>query len=128
MEEFRTEMRNMFQELAAQLRQTISQPEEDQQQQQQDVVPDSAPEQEMIWTSIMEELPAVPAIANTSWAKIYKLAKELRRRAAFMTAGRDLHDIHTVLFLVAHWIHLEQPARNYAAHRLRLLYVAITKG
>jgi hypothetical protein len=45
-----------------------------------------------------------------------------------MTAGRDLHDIHMVLFLVAHWTQLEQPARNYAAHRLRLLYVAITKG
>jgi hypothetical protein len=45
-----------------------------------------------------------------------------------MTAGRDLHDLHTVLTLLAHWDHLLPKAKDYAAHRLRLLYIAITKG
>jgi hypothetical protein len=45
-----------------------------------------------------------------------------------MTAGRDLHDIHTVLFLVAQWPDLHKVARSYTAHRLRLLYIAVTKG
>jgi hypothetical protein len=76
----------------------------------------------------MEELPSAPIIAEASWPKIYKLARELKRRAALMTSGRDLHDIHTVLFLVAHWTSLQHLARNYTAHRLRLLYVVVTKG
>jgi hypothetical protein len=80
------------------------------------------------WASIMEDLPSAPAIQEASWIKIFKLAKELKRRAALMTAGRDLHDIHTVLFLVAQWPDLQQPAKNYTAHRLRLLYIAVTKG
>jgi hypothetical protein len=45
-----------------------------------------------------------------------------------MTAGRDLHDIHTILHAPAHWDSLQQGSRNYTAHRLRLLYIAITKG
>jgi hypothetical protein len=59
---------------------------------------------------------------STSWQKSFK------RRATLMTAGRDMHDIHTTLFLVAHWPDLNQPACNYTAHRLRLLYIAVTKG
>jgi hypothetical protein len=89
---------------------------------------DHQPDLDITWPSVMEELPTAPIIMETSWPKIYKLAKELKRRAALITAGRDLHDIHTVLFLVAHWPHLIQPARNYTAHRLRLLYIAVTKG
>jgi hypothetical protein len=45
-----------------------------------------------------------------------------------MTAGRDLHDIHTVLHLIGHWNELSPVTQFYAAHRLRLLYVPITKG
>jgi hypothetical protein len=45
-----------------------------------------------------------------------------------MMAGHDMHNIHTTLFLVAQWSELHQPARNYTAHRLRLLYIAVTKG
>jgi hypothetical protein len=45
-----------------------------------------------------------------------------------MTAGRDLHDIHTVLHMVSAWEQLPEPAKGYAAHRMRLLYIAITKG
>jgi hypothetical protein len=73
------------------------------------------------------ELPTAPVVPEASWPKIYKLAK-LKRRAALMTAGRDMHGIHTVLFLVAQWPELQTPARNYTAHRPRLLYIAITKG
>jgi ribonuclease BN (tRNA processing enzyme) len=49
-------------------------------------------------------------------------------RVALMTAGRGMHDIHTILITAAHWDHLLPPARHYVAHRMRLLYVAITKG
>lgn len=44
-----------------------------------------------------------------------------------MTAGRDLYDIHTVLHLLAQWPHLPVTQR-YAAHRLKLLYIAETRG
>jgi hypothetical protein len=45
-----------------------------------------------------------------------------------MTAGRDLHDIHTVLHMVSAWEQLLESAKGYAAHRMQLLYIAITKG
>jgi hypothetical protein len=45
-----------------------------------------------------------------------------------MTTGQDLHDIHTTLFLVAQWLGLQPAACNYTAHRLQLLYIAVTKG
>jgi hypothetical protein len=121
MEEFRTEIRNMFSDLATQLRQSLqtqaSQEEDNPLQEQPE---EQQQELDMTWTTIMEELPSAPVISEVSWPKLFKLARELKRRAALMTAGRDLHDIHTVLFLVAHWPQLQQPTRNYAAHRLRL--------
>jgi hypothetical protein len=43
-----------------------------------------------------------------------------------MTAGRDLH--HIVLHLLAHWECIHTVTQQYAARRLRLLYVAVTKG
>lgn len=49
-------------------------------------------------------------------------------RAAIMTTGRDLHDIHTLLHLVGHWAGLDNATRSYRAHRMRLLYIAIAKG
>jgi hypothetical protein len=52
----------------------------------------------------------------------------LKRRAALMTAGRDLHDIHTVLYMAAHWDLLQPSARTYLLRRMRLLYIAVTKG
>jgi hypothetical protein len=39
-----------------------------------------------------------------------------------------LHDIYTVLHLLAHWEVLQASTRNYVVHRLRLLYIAVTKG
>jgi hypothetical protein len=45
-----------------------------------------------------------------------------------MTAEQDLHDIHTVLFMTAHWADLLPPARNFTAHHLHLLYITVTKG
>jgi hypothetical protein len=35
-----------------------------------------------------------------------------------MTTGRGLYDIHIVLYLVAHWEHLHQAAKNYIVHHL----------
>jgi hypothetical protein len=34
--------------------------------------------------------------------KIFMLAREVKHRAAMVTAGRDLHDIHTTLHLLNH--------------------------
>jgi hypothetical protein len=45
-----------------------------------------------------------------------------------MTAGRDLHDIHTTLHLVLFWDSMPQPTRLYTQHRLRLPYLAATRG
>jgi hypothetical protein len=45
-----------------------------------------------------------------------------------MTAGRDLHDIHTILYLVSAWDNLTESAKAHAIHRMQLLYIAITKG
>jgi hypothetical protein len=56
------------------------------------------------------------------------LAKELKRRATMMTAGRDLHDIHTVLHMVSALEQLPGSAKGYAAHRMSLLYITVTKG
>jgi hypothetical protein len=41
---------------------------------------------------------------------------------------RDLHDIQTILHLLAHWDHLQLSTTKYAAHGLPLLYIAVTKG
>jgi hypothetical protein len=41
-----------------------------------------------------------------------------------MTAGRDLHDIHIVLYIISQWPDLALVTRNYVAHRMRLLYIA----
>jgi hypothetical protein len=80
------------------------------------------------WEALGDELPSRSGPADEALPKLYKLAKELKRRAAMMTAGRDLHDIHTILHMVSAWENLPDPARGYAAHRMRLLYIAITKG
>jgi hypothetical protein len=121
----------MFQDLSQQLLQTLQSARQDPQQEpehQEPHPPDEIPEDEPQWASILEDLPAAPVISESSWPKIYKLAKELKRRALLMTAGRDLHDIHTVLFMAAQWTELHQVTRNYVAHRMRLLHIAITKG
>jgi hypothetical protein len=45
-----------------------------------------------------------------------------------MSAGWDLHDIHTTLHLVSYWPELQQATKAYTQHRLRLLYLAATIG
>jgi hypothetical protein len=45
-----------------------------------------------------------------------------------MTAGRDLHDINTVLHPVGHWDELNYTTQNYAAHRLRLAGCTILRS
>jgi hypothetical protein len=44
-----------------------------------------------------------------------------------MTAGSDLHDIHTVLHLLALWPRLPEATQRYAAHRFKL-NIAATRG
>jgi hypothetical protein len=73
------------------------------------------------WPDLLTDLPSPPIGSSTPSARIYKLAKELKRRAVLMTAGRDVHDIHTVLHLAAHWEDLQPATRAYVAHKLRLL-------
>jgi hypothetical protein len=77
---------------------------------------------------LLLELPTSKPDDQDSWPRLFKLARELKRRAALMMAGRDLHGIQTVLHLVGDWASLHKAIRSYAAHRMRLLYIAITKG
>jgi hypothetical protein len=68
---------------------------------------------------------------TTGWRVSYqdrKLAREVKRWAAMMTAGCNLLDIQTTLHLLTHWDHLTQASRNYIAHQLHLLYIAMAKG
>jgi hypothetical protein len=125
--EVREEMQVMFQQFLQQLQETVPamQPQQNSSQQE-EMVPE--PDMELHWEALLDELPAAPHLDDSSWPKVFKLAKELERRAALMTAGRDLHDIHTSIIFAAHWAHLQSYARNYIAHRLRLLYIATTKG
>jgi hypothetical protein len=60
---------------------------------------------------LLADLPAVLDGPPVIPIKIFKLAKELKRRAVLMTAGRDLHDIHTVIYMAAHWDTLHPTAR-----------------
>jgi hypothetical protein len=89
---------------------------------------DPLPEEHFDWFDLLADLPAVLDGPPASPLKIFKLAKELKRRAALMTAGRDLHDIHTVIYMAAHWDTLHPTARSYLTRRMRLLYIAVTKG
>jgi hypothetical protein len=50
------------------------------------------------------------------------------RLGKLMTAGWDMHDIHTALHLVSYWDSLQPSTRQYVQHRLRLLYLAATRG
>lgn len=76
---------------------------------------------------LTEELPAYPLPTEDSWPKLHELARELKRRAALMTAGSNLHNIHAMLYLVSAWEHLSDAAHAYAAHRMSLLYIAVMK-
>jgi hypothetical protein len=80
------------------------------------------------WEELIEGISAGPVAELEEDTKILRLAREVKRLASLMTAGRDLHDIQTTLHLAAHWPHLQQTSRSYAQHRLRLLYLAATKG
>jgi hypothetical protein len=126
MDEIRTEFRNMLQEFPQQLLQSIQAIRTTTEDHESETQQDEPPMQDFQWESIIEELPAATVLAEQSRPKILKLTRQVKRKATPVTAGRDLHDIHTLLYLVSHWEHLQIPARNYAPHRLRLLYVAVT--
>jgi hypothetical protein len=82
-------------------------------------------EQDLPWQDLAEDPPTAPQLPPQSHAKIFKLAKEVKRQAALMTTWRDLHDIRTILHLLACWNFLQPLIRSYFAHHLRFLYVAI---
>jgi hypothetical protein len=137
MEQLCEEMQRMFQQFREELQEPLT--TQRQTRRRQDHTPDSnqgqssSPEREqhmddLPWRELLQDLPLAPQLQPASISKIFKLAKEVKRRAQVITSGRDLHDIHTVLYLIGHWEFLEPIAQHYAAHRLRLLYVAITKG
>jgi hypothetical protein len=131
-EELRTELFSKFEELVHAIRQQLSaeaptEPAEPQPEPR-PMQPDLAAYDDTDWEGLLLELPTSTPVDHNSWPKLYKLARELRRRAALMMAGRDLHDIHTLLHLVGHWPSLDNSTRAYTAHRMRLLYIAITKG
>jgi hypothetical protein len=99
--------------------------------------PDSAsrrrllsPEPDINWDSLRDDLPTGPLSDVEDDAKIFKLAREVGRPGKLMTAGRDIHDIHTTLHLVSYWNELQHPTKAYVQHRLRLLrvYLAATRG
>jgi hypothetical protein len=129
MEGLRAELQAMFQEFTQQMQQPrrrrrqSPEPEAGRSTSGED---DQTPE--FSWNELLQDIPTAPPLAEDSHGKVYKLAEEVKKRAALITAGRDLHDIHTVLHLIGHWNELQPTTQNYAAHRLRLLYVAITKG
>jgi hypothetical protein len=64
---------------------------------------------------LASDLAAAPPSASESYTNIFKLTKEVKRRTDMMTAGRDLHDIHTALQFLVHWDHLSVPSRTYIA-------------
>jgi hypothetical protein len=96
--------------------------------------PDSAsrrrlisPEPKLESDTLRDDLPAGPP-TDLEDTKIYKLAREVHRLGKLMSAGRDLHDIQTVIHLVSYWPDLQHSTRTYTQHRLHLLYLAATRG
>jgi hypothetical protein len=61
------------------------------------------------WSVLADDLPQAPELSPAAAAKLYLLAKEVKRLASLMTTGRDLHDIHTVLHSLAQWPQLKRP-------------------
>lgn len=39
------------------------------------------------WSDLLEDIPLAPPLQPESWPKVLKVAKEVKRRAAMMTAG-----------------------------------------
>jgi hypothetical protein len=54
---------------------------------------------EAAWASLADDLSTDPDLTADASLKLYKLAKELKRLESLMTAGRDLNDIQTTLYL-----------------------------
>jgi hypothetical protein len=86
-----------------------------------------SPEPDLDWEVFREDLPTGPLVEVEDNQKIFKLAKEVSRLGKLMTAGRDVHDIHTTLYLVSYWDSLQPATRQYTQHRLRQ-YLAATRG
>jgi hypothetical protein len=130
-DQLRTELHQMFhsfqEQVNAQLQQNVV-PPGDASPARSSSSSDEPVEDPMDWPDLVNDLPSPPIGTPAPALRIYRLAKELKRRAAKMTEGRDLHDIHTVLHLAAHWEVLQSVTRAFLAHRIRLLYIAVTKG
>jgi hypothetical protein len=122
------QLRQEFQDAISTLSQQIKAMQPSQQSADPEEHTEVQPTAEINWESILEGLPTAPPFNKESTAKLFKLALELRRHSALMVAGRDLHDITTTLHLAGHWNLLNPTSRTYVAHRMQLLYVAITRG
>jgi hypothetical protein len=70
--------------------------------------------------ALVDDLPPAPELTPVAASRLLKLAREVKRLAALMTTGRDLHDIHTLLHWIAQWPQLPETTQRYAAHRLKL--------
>jgi hypothetical protein len=72
------------------------------------------------WDELLVDLPLAPELPQATVSKIFKLAEEVKRRAQVITAGRDLHDTHMILYLIGHWDALQPQARHYASPEVTL--------
>jgi hypothetical protein len=64
-----------------------------------------------------------------AWRYLQDLqARQLKGQTSLTTAGRDLHDIQTLRCSAGHRPDLQEHVQRYTAVRMRLLYVAVTKG
>jgi hypothetical protein len=59
--------------------------------------------------------------------KLVNVASKVTLLTGLPIAGCNLHDIHTILHLMAHWPLLEEHTQQFAAHQLCLQYMATTK-
>lgn len=74
-----------------------------------------------------KDLPTGQALTNNAIMKLVNLASKVTLLAGLTIAGCNLHVIHIILHLVAHWPLLEEHTQQFAAHQLCLQYMATTK-
>jgi hypothetical protein len=91
---------------------------------QRDQSPEGEPTQRAAWTedieaqwlALADDLPLAPELTPLAVTKLVKLSREVKRLANLMTAGRDLHDIHTILHLLSQWPTLRSAQAETSLH------------
>lgn len=68
------------------------------------------------------------AVCARLWSETPQFIMRTRTPSTLVMARWELQDMQAILFLIAHWPDLTDQGRWYTAHRLHLLYIAITKG